>query len=132
MADINSCTFTGCLGREPELKRTTDGRFVCRFRLAVTRPKIKGAAEADVDWLDIVAWNGMAEACAEYLTKGSKVAVSAVVRVRSWQDKNKCKRISTEFVADEIKFFTISNNTNTAVPLSELEELATDGELPFD
>jgi len=132
MSDINNCVFTGRLGNEPELKRTTDGRFVCRFRLAVTRQKAKETVEAEVDWFDIVAWNGIAEACAKYLAKGSKVAVRTVARTRSWEDRNKCKRTSTEFVADEIRFFTTNNCQNTAVPLSELEELPTDGELPFD
>ena len=134
MADINSCTFTGCLGNDPELKRTTDGRFVCRFRLAVTRPKAKGAEKAEVDWFDIVAWNGIAEACAKYLAKGSKVAIVATAHTRTWKDQNGSKRKNIDFVADEVRFFTLKNQNTPSYTVSsqELEELATDEELPFN
>lgn len=132
--DINQSFFTGCLGNDPELKKTPDGKYVCNLRLAVTRPKAKGADEAEVDWFDIVAWNGTAEACAKYLCKGSKVAITATARTRTWKDQNGSKRNSIDFIADEVKFFTPKNQSTPSYTVTpkELEELATDEELPFN
>ena len=134
MADINQSFFTGCLGNDPELKKTPDGEYVCNLRLAVTRPKAKGADKAEVDWFDIVAWNGIAEACAKYLAKGSKVAIAATARTRTWKDQNGSKRKNIDFVADEVRFFTPKNQNTPSYTVSsqELEELATDEELPFN
>ena len=76
----------------------------------------------------------MAEACAKLLAKGSKVAVTATARTRSWQYHNGNKRINIDFVADEIKFFTTKSQNNAGTPVTAhgLEELAADDELPFN
>ena len=133
MADINKSIFTGRIGNDPELKQTPDGKAVCNLRLAVTRPKAKGAETAETDWFDIVAWNGMAEACATHLTKGSFIVVTAAARTRTWKDSQGNKRFNIDFIADEIKFLSMKKQSasNALSSSHNLTELAQDEELPF-
>lgn len=133
MADINQSIFTGRIGNDPELKQTPGGKAVCNLRLAVTRPRAKGEETAETDWFDIVVWNGMAEACATHLTKGSFIVVTATARTRTWEDRQGNKRCNIDFVADEIKFFTKKKQSNSnALSSSEsLNESAQDEELPL-
>lgn len=97
MADINKCIFTGRIGNDVELRTTASGTSVCSLRLAVERPKAKGAEKAEADWLNVIAWRQQAEFVSRYLGKGRKVVVECEVRNRQWTDKQGNQRVSTEF-----------------------------------
>lgn len=97
MADINKCIFTGRIGNDIDLRTTANGTSVCSLRLAVERPKAKGAEKAETDWLNVVAWRQQAEFISRYLGKGRKVVVECEVRNRQWTDKQGNQRVSTEF-----------------------------------
>lgn len=102
MSDYNRCIFTGRLGADPELRTTATGVSVCSLRLAVERPKAKGAEHGETDWLDIIAWRQQAEYISRYFTKGRKVLVECSARTRTWEDKDGNKRKTVEFVATDI------------------------------
>lgn len=97
MADINKCIFTGRIGNDVELRTTASGTSVCSLRLAVERPKAKGAEKAEADWLNVIAWRQHAEFISKYLGKGRKIVVECEVRNRQWTDKQGNQRVSTEF-----------------------------------
>jgi single-strand DNA-binding protein len=77
---INRCTFIGNLGAKPELVYTDRGIPVCRFSIAVTTRIGKnedGTVRKRTDWVQLVAWRGLAEVVTRYLDKGSKIYVDA-------------------------------------------------------
>lgn len=77
----------GRLVRDPEYRVTADGVGLTRMRIAVNRkPAPDGNQQAD--FIDLVAWRGLAELCNQYLRKGSRVAVEGSIRQRSWQDSD--------------------------------------------
>ena len=76
---LNRVVLIGRLGRDPELKYTQSGTAVCGFSLAVPRKFNKD----ETDWVDIVAWRGLAENCANYLVKGSLEAIEGRLQVRT-------------------------------------------------
>lgn len=96
MADINTCTFTGRLAADPEVKQTQSGKAVARFRLAVN-----GFRKDDVSWLDFEAWGKTAEALAQYLHKGDSVGVIAHAVVDTWE-KDGQKHSRVKFVVDNL------------------------------
>lgn len=96
MADINTCTFTGRLAADPEVKQTQTGKSVARFRLAVG-----GFHKDDVSWLDFEAWGKSAEMLHQYRHKGDSVGVVAHAVVDQWEkDGQKHSRI--KFVVDQL------------------------------
>jgi single-strand DNA-binding protein len=100
---MNKVFLMGRLATEPELRYTTSGVAVCTFILAVDRPRQKDR-DQETDWPSIIAWRQKAEFAANYLTKGRKVLVTAVVRTRTYEDKEGKRRKITECQAEEIEF----------------------------
>lgn len=96
MADINTCTFTGRLGSDVELKQTQSGKSVARFRLAVN-----GFHKDDVAWLDFEAWGKTAELLANYRHKGDTVGVVAHAVVDQWE-KDGAKHSRVKFIVDNL------------------------------
>lgn len=96
MADINTCTFTGRLGSDVELKQTQTGKSVARFRLAVG-----GFHKDETYWLDFEAWGKSAEMLAQYRHKGDSVGVVAHAVVDQWE-KDGVKHSRVKFVVDNL------------------------------
>lgn len=96
MADINTCTFTGRLGSDVELKQTQTNLSVARFRLAVG-----GFHKDETHWLDFEAWGKMAETLARYRHKGDTVGLTAHAVVDQWE-KDGVKHSRVKFVVDQL------------------------------
>ena len=89
MSDLNSVVLVGRLVRDPELKYTPQGAAVCEFTLASNRrfTKKDGEKVEEVVFVDVVAWNRLAEVSAEYLKKGRMIVVSGQLIQERWEDK---------------------------------------------
>lgn len=144
---MNKWIGTGNLVRDPELTQTPSGISVCKFTLAVNRNYADANGERQADFINIVAWRGLADNCGKYLSKGKKVAICGQLQTRTYDDKDGNKRYMTEVVADEVEFIGGSNKEvaetkQTAqtvqnvpkqgkqVSLSDLKPVEDDG-LPF-
>ena len=108
---MNKCILIGNLTRDPELSQTSSGISLCRFSIAVNRGYSNANGEREVDFINIVAWRGLAENCGKYLSKGRKVAVCGQIQTRSYEDKDGNKRYSTEVVADDVEFMPSGNGS---------------------
>ena len=95
--DLNRCEFIGRLGADPETRYTANGAAVCNFRIAAGW---KSKEKEGTEWIPIVVWGKLAEACQKYLIKGSRVYVSGSWRTRKWQDSSGQDRYTTEVVID--------------------------------
>lgn len=137
---MNKVILIGNLTRDPELSQTPNGISVCKFTIAVGRKFTNANGEKETDFIPIVVWRALAETCAKYLKKGSKIAVHGSIQVRSYEDKNGGKRYVTEAVADEVEFLSPKDNeapTPQQAPqngskkgVSDLKPIEDDG-LPF-
>ena len=97
---INQCNFIGRLGRDPETRYTQSGKAVASFSIACSE---KRGGEESTEWVNIVAWEKLAEICGQYLVKGSLVFISGRMQTRKWQDKDGADRYSTEIKVREMK-----------------------------
>lgn len=97
---LNRVILIGRLTRDPELRYTPNGTAVATFTLAINRKFNK----EETDFIDIVAWRGLAENCANYLGKGRMAAVEGRLQVRTYENKEGQKRKITEVVADDVRF----------------------------
>lgn len=105
--DINYFFGIGNLTRDPELRYTPQGTPVCRFRMAISRRyQGKSGPVEEVTYITVAAWAKLAELCARYLHKGSRVAVVGSLRLNSWEDRNGGKRTSYEIRAESIQFLS--------------------------
>jgi|SRR5579872_628825 len=97
---VNVVSLIGNLCSDVELRQVAGDKKLATFRLAVDRP------DEGADFVGIATWDRQAEACAEHLRKGSKVAVDGRLRSRSWEDANGRKRSALEVVANRVQFLS--------------------------
>ena len=104
-ASINKVILIGRLGKDPEVKYTTNGAPVAKFSIATDEvfKDRSGEQQRRTEWHNIVAWNKLAEICGEYLTKGKQVYIEGSIRSRQWEDQSGNKRTSYEIVARDMK-----------------------------
>jgi len=100
---LNKCVLIGRLTKDPDLRYTPNGKAVAKFTLAVDRPR-RADSEKETDFIPVVAWGKTAENCANYIGKGSLVAVEGRIQVRTYEAKDGDKRWVTEVIADNVRF----------------------------
>jgi len=123
--DLNQCTFTGRLGKDPETRYMGNGDPVASFSIAVGW---KSRDKEGTEWVNVVAFGKLAEICGEYLRKGSKVLIGGSMRTRSWDDKDGNKRYTTEIVAD--KMLMLDGKQENAKPDTEAKQASYDRQKP--
>jgi single-strand DNA-binding protein len=105
MASVNKVILIGNLGRDVEMRMTQQGTAVANFSLATTetwKDKATGERKERTEWHSVVAWDRLAQICAEYLQKGKMVYVEGSLQTRSWEDQTGQKRYRTEVKASNI------------------------------
>jgi single-strand DNA-binding protein len=83
MASLNVCSFTGRAGRDPEVRYFESGSMVANLTLAVEGWK----RDSEPLWLPLTIWGKTAQVAADYVRKGSQIAVSGQLQNETWTDK---------------------------------------------
>ena len=126
---LNRVVLIGRLTRDPELRVTaTSGIPVARFTVAVDRPFAK-EGQQDVDFIDCVAWRGLGETVAKFMTKGRLVAVEGRLQIRPYETQEGAKRHATEIVCDNVRF--LDSKKGDKAPAAEEDEAEIPADLPF-
>ena len=99
---VNKVILIGNLGKDPEIRRTQDGRPVANLRVATTetwRDKASGERREKTEWHSVVIFNeGLCRVAEQYLKKGAKVYIEGQLQTRKWQGQDGQDRYSTEVV----------------------------------
>ncbi len=104
---INKAIISGNIGQDPEIRQTQSGTAILSFSVAVNE-RVK---DADGNWSDRANWvrctlfGKRAESIANYLTKGTKVAIEGKLRWSQWEADGQ-KRSKVEVIVDEIEFMS--------------------------
>ena len=137
---MNKWVGIGRLVADPELRFTAGkGTANTTFTIAID----DGYGEnKKTNYIPIVVWGKSAESSANYLTKGSQVAISGKIQTRSYENKEGIKKYITEIVANEVEFLgSKGNNNSNSAPTNndvseqenheELERVDDLGDMPF-
>jgi single-strand DNA-binding protein len=106
MAGVNRVFLIGNLGRDPEVRYTTNGTAVANFTLATTErwnDPASGERKEKTEWHRIVVWGKQAEIAGEYLRKGRQVFIEGSLQTREWTDREGNKRFTTEIRAQRFQ-----------------------------
>lgn len=106
---LNRVILIGRLTRDPELRYTPTGVAVTQFTLAVDRA-YKSDGQQEADFIPIVTWRQLAEACANYLAKGRACAVDGRIQVRNYENNEGRRVYVTEVIAEHVRFLESSRN----------------------
>ena len=99
---INKVILVGNLGKDPEVRSTSDGRELVNLTIATSeswKDKSSGERKEKTEWHRVVIFNdGLVTVAKNYLKKGSKVYLEGSLQTRKWQDKDGQDKYSTEVV----------------------------------
>lgn len=132
--NLNRVILTGNLTRDPSLKTTPGGTTVCELSLAVnSREKKNGEWIDRADFFDIVVFGGQADACGQYLSKGSPAAVDGRLRLDRWE-KDGQKHSKIRIIADGVQFLPTGqqgSGRSAQDDQADFDFTSTDDDIPF-
>ncbi|MFI4977928.1 MAG: single-stranded DNA-binding protein [Solirubrobacterales bacterium] len=100
----NLVVLTGRLTRDPELRSTKGDHVVATIGLAV-RSAARGEDDSQsADFFDVTVWNGLAETCAQHLSKGRLVSITGRLEPQRWTAADGSKRRAVAIVANSVEF----------------------------
>jgi single-strand DNA-binding protein len=99
---VNKVILVGNLGKDPEIRRTQDGRPIANFSVATSetwRDKATGERKEKTEWHRVVIFSeGLAKVAEQYLKKGAKVYIEGQLQTRKWTDQSGAEKYTTEVV----------------------------------
>jgi len=134
---VNKVIVVGNLGAAPESRTMPSGGTATNFSVATSeswKDKQTGQKQERTEWHKIVTFGRLAEICAEYLAKGSKVYVEGSLRTRKWQDKSGKDNYTTEIVASEMQMLGTDKVADPVEPTQQQREVKTEDledDIPF-
>ena len=103
---FHKLTIVGNLGKDPDMRFTTDGKAVTTFSVAASNRK------DETVWFRVSTWDKQAETCNQYLHKGSKVLVEGALKAdaqgnpRVYQKKDGTWAASFDVAAENVRFLS--------------------------
>jgi single-strand DNA-binding protein len=99
---VNKVILVGNLGKDPEVRRTQDGRPIVHLSVATSenwKDKNTGERREKTEWHRVVIFSeGLAKVAEQYLKKGAKVYLEGSLQTRKWTDQNGQEKYTTEVV----------------------------------
>jgi single-strand DNA-binding protein len=124
---LNKVMLIGNLTRDPQVRETGNGSVVCTFGVATntTWRDGSGAVQERTEYHNVVAWNKLAEICADLLAVSMSVYVEGELRTRSWEDANGSRQYKTEIKALDMKL--LDSKGKKGVGVASAKQSTTNG-----
>ena len=135
--DLNQCQFIGRLGKEVESRHMPNGKAVASFSIAVgsSWKSQAGEAQESTEWINVTAFDKLAEICTQYLTKGSQVFISGRMKTDKYTDKAGVEKYSTKIIADKMQMLGGKPQSASQEPREEKQSAPASGgfddDIPF-
>lgn len=99
---VNKVILVGNVGKDPEIRRTQDGRPIANISLATSdtwRDKATGERKERTEWHRVVIFSEpLCRVVEQYVRKGSKLYIEGALQTRKWTDQSGVDKYSTEVV----------------------------------
>jgi single-strand DNA-binding protein len=99
---VNKVILIGNVGKDPEIRRTQDGRPIANLRIATSeswRDKNSGEKKEKTEWHSVVIFNeNLCKVVEQYVKKGAKLYIEGQLQTRKWTDQAGVEKYSTEVV----------------------------------
>ncbi len=104
---VNKVILIGNLGKDPDMRRMTNGDPVVNLSVATSeswRDKASGERKEKTEWHRVVIFNpNLADVAEKYLRKGAKVYLEGALQTRKYTDKDGVEKYSTEIVLQRFR-----------------------------
>lgn len=96
---VNSCTFSGRVGRDSEVRYTQNQKAITQFSMAVD---VGWGDNKRTLWITCKGWGNRWEKISPYITKGTKITVTGELDQREYERNDGTKGVSLELNLREI------------------------------
>jgi single-strand DNA-binding protein len=132
LPEQNTVVLVGRLTRDPELRRTSTGKAVCSFDIAISR-RMKDTStgqwrDSEPTFVPIIVWGDQAERCSERLKKGFPVHVEGRLQTNKWEGNDGTKRSRLEVIASRVQFLMIVKQDSSAAIGAKPVDIANDSQ----
>ena len=104
---VNKVILVGNLGKDPEIRRTQDGRPIANLSIASSdtwRDKTTGERKEKTEWHRVVIFNeNLVKVAENYLRKGAKVYLEGALQTKKWTDQAGVEKYTTEVVLSKFR-----------------------------
>ncbi|MFC1484797.1 single-stranded DNA-binding protein [Candidatus Neomarinimicrobiota bacterium] len=132
---VNKVILVGHVGADPESRYTPSGTAVVNLRMATNEVwrDAEGNDQDQTEWHRVVLWGKSAEFATNYIKKGQLVYIEGRLQTRTWEDKNKIERRTTEVRGNMITpLGGLKAGTEEAEDIQAVsEEPPADNDIPF-
>jgi single-strand DNA-binding protein len=132
--------IVGNLGRDPEMRYTPSGQAVTNLNVATNRKYTTsdGNQVEETTWFRVSTWGKTAEACNQYLKKGSKVLVEGRLNPdpdtggpRIWTRQDGTSAASFELTANQVRFLSTRVEDEGAYTANDSQGISEPEDIPF-
>ena len=104
---VNKVILVGNVGKDPEIRRTQDGRPIINLSIATGeswRDKNTGEKKEKTEWHRVVVFNeNFCKVIEQYVKKGQKLYIEGQLQTRKWTDQAGVEKYSTEVVLQQFR-----------------------------
>ncbi len=111
---MNKVIVTGRLTRDPESRVSQSNMEVSRFSVAAQGDFVNKNGERDVEFINCVAFGGLASTINKYCRKGRLIGIQGRIRNNSYTAQDGTKRYTTDIVVEQMEFLSTGNNDTQA------------------
>lgn len=126
MSTVNKAIILGHAGKDPEIRRTQDGRPIASLSIATGetwKDKATGERKEKTQWHRVVVFNeGLVKVIEQYVKKGSKLYVEGSMQTRSWKDTAGVERYVTEVVLGPFNSTLVLLDRKEGVPAAQSQD----------
>jgi single-strand DNA-binding protein len=104
MSSVNKVFILGRVGKDPEVRYTSDGKPVASFSVATsTYSKDAGGSKTEfTEWHRISAFSKAAEVVDKYVKKGDLIHIEGSLRTKKWVDSHGVEKFATDIVVGRL------------------------------
>lgn len=110
MSSVNKVILLGRLGKDVEMRSTTNGRNVSKLVVATSQSFKNKAGERQekTEWSTVIFWGKQAEIASEYLRKGDQIYLEGRMETRKYEKDGQDQYV-TEVIGES---FTMLGGNN--------------------
>jgi len=120
-------SIIGNLGKAPETKISDNGTLMASFSIASnTFRKTSEGKEQKTDWFRVIAFGRQAETLAQYVKKGTSLAVQGRLTFNPWVDRDGNPQAGADIILQEFQFLPGGRRDDSGDP-GAMSEYVPDG-----
>jgi len=132
MSSVNKVFILGRLGKDPEIRYTSEGKPIASFSVATSTygKDSSGNKTEFTEWHRISAFSKAAEVVDKYVKKGDLIHIEGSLRTKKWVDSNGQEKYATDIVVGRLNLLG-SKQGGSEPPPPAVESGSIEDDMPF-